>query len=143
MHFFVFSKSQEALEQAEQQEERRRSSITPAPSTRNSTSTRLSWLNGSAGGQELDRSAGKGSNGGKKVRASKGGQASDGGGEAMGAVRDEENTEFAYRRALARVRHETVQEGLRQGQVRERLDGLGRQDRWVCRGAGGGGGGCR
>lgn len=122
--------NQEALEQAEQAE-RRRTSMTPSSSR---TSIRTSWpdssRDGSAGGG--DSTGLKASNNKMANRLSKSGRSSIGGESFGGSVgrgsgsQDSERTVSAYRRALAKVRRETMEEGMRQGQTRER-DGPGRQ----------------
>lgn len=53
-----------------------------------------------------------------------------------GGEGDTDSMAVSYRRALARVRRETVQEGLRQGHVRDKVPGSGTDgrlpaDRWV------------
>ena len=138
---------QEALEQAEQ-EGRRRSSGGLGSSTRSSPSARQSWpsppvVDGvaaatgrdSGGRSSLSGTGGKGSSGkiSRSGRSSTGWRSGSGGGSGEGvgmgvgfaAPRDDDNAATAYSRALARVRHETVQEGLRHGHGRER-EGAGR-----------------
>ncbi|CAM9574302.1 unnamed protein product, partial [Laminaria digitata] len=126
---------QEALEQAEE-EGRRRSSGGLGSSTRSSPSARQSWgsppiidqsaaVGRESGGRtSLAGTGGKGSSGkvSRSGRSSVGWKSgSGGGGEGVGgAARDDDNAATAYSRALARVRHETVQEGLRHGHGRER-----------------------
>lgn len=92
--------SQEALEKAEQ-EERRRSSLALGNSNARSS--------GAGAGASAKTRHGKSGRGGS---SGSGGRACAGGGDGTVAHNDEKAAE-AYSLALARVRHETVQEGLR------------------------------
>ncbi|CAB1101471.1 unnamed protein product [Ectocarpus sp. CCAP 1310/34] len=117
-----------ALEQAEKEEERRRSSAGHGPTARGSTGSGKASFSrpGSSGGadgvgaeeqpDERGRTGGGGAAGAGKERHARTGRAS-GGGSAGGdaAVRDDDKAATAYSLALARVRRETVQEGLRKG----------------------------
>ncbi|CAN0578053.1 unnamed protein product, partial [Ectocarpus sp. 12 AP-2014] len=115
---------QGALEQAEKEEERRRSSAGHGPTARSSTGSGKASLSrpGSSGGadglgaeEEPDERGRTGGGGGAaaagKERHARTGRAS--GGRSSGG--DDDKAATAYSLALARVRRETVQEGLRKG----------------------------
>ncbi|CAM9321157.1 unnamed protein product, partial [Scytosiphon promiscuus] len=104
---------QEALEQA-QQEERRRSSVNVGNNSRNSAPGRPSWARSSTGAEGGDSGGTRGTAKVRNGRSGRTGSGSSGGGGAPVAPRSSgEKAAAAYSLALARVRRETVQEGLR------------------------------
>lgn len=130
------------------------SSSRNSASVRISGSSRLSWPDspstvegggggGRAGGKSMGsgrfssgtgRSSGKGRPHKAGWRSAAARAEGDDGVEAVAergsgaGAQDEDKSIIAYRRALAKVRRETIQEGLRQGQTKKEREGSGRYD---------------